>query len=58
MRELLVESFVPSSIEGNICFGRFSFVIRVIFGIDIAIDFEGVISGVSKKLFQPVGPLL
>jgi hypothetical protein len=56
-RELAVESFVSSRVEGDVSFGGCSGGIRVIFGIDILIDFEGIIGGIGDKRFQAVGPI-
>ncbi len=56
-RELAVESFVSTRVEGNIRCGRFSGGIRGIFCIDILVDLEGVVCGISEKFFQAIGPL-
>ena len=56
-RELLVKSFVSSTVEGNIGCGGCSGCIRVIFGRDILIDLEGSIGSIGEKRFQAVAPV-
>lgn len=56
-REVMVEPLVPTRVQGNIRCGGLSWIQGRLFGIDILIDFKGIVGGIRDKCFQAVGPL-